>query len=206
MRHPKAENLVVESSPAAVSPDAWWRHACKRFMCVRFPVPIVFGYLALISLAYVFVVAHTPMSILAEGVHDDAFFMGRGRNLVEGEWMGPFSQFTLMKGPGYPLFLAAGNLLGLPVSLAHALFRIAAALVFVIVAQRLTRSQVPSGLLFALLVWTPASLMLTRVLRETNGNQSRAAEILGITRGKVRDRIAAFKIAVDTNVSINGDG
>jgi two-component system nitrogen regulation response regulator GlnG len=45
--------------------------------------------------------------------------------------------------------------------------------------------------------------LFTRVLRETAGNQSRAAEILGITRGKVRDRIAAFNISVDTNVSID---
>ncbi|MBL8850247.1 MAG: sigma-54-dependent Fis family transcriptional regulator [Planctomycetaceae bacterium] len=45
--------------------------------------------------------------------------------------------------------------------------------------------------------------LLTRVLRETDGNQSRAAEILGITRGKVRDRIASFRIAVDKNVSID---
>ena len=45
--------------------------------------------------------------------------------------------------------------------------------------------------------------LLTRVLRETEGNQSRAAEILGITRGKVRDRIAAFHIALDKSVSID---
>jgi two-component system nitrogen regulation response regulator GlnG len=44
--------------------------------------------------------------------------------------------------------------------------------------------------------------LFTRVLKETAGNQSRAAEILGITRGKVRDRIAAFNISVDTSVSI----
>ncbi len=42
--------------------------------------------------------------------------------------------------------------------------------------------------------------LLTRVLQETQGNQSRAAEILGITRGKVRDRIAAFGIVVDKDV------
>jgi two-component system nitrogen regulation response regulator GlnG len=42
--------------------------------------------------------------------------------------------------------------------------------------------------------------LLTRVLRETQGNQSRAAEILGITRGKVRDRIAAFGITVDKDI------
>ncbi len=44
--------------------------------------------------------------------------------------------------------------------------------------------------------------LLSRVLQETDGNQSRAAEILGITRGKVRDRIAAFKIQLERTVSV----
>jgi two-component system nitrogen regulation response regulator GlnG len=47
--------------------------------------------------------------------------------------------------------------------------------------------------------------LFTRVLQETAGNQSKAAEILGITRGKVRDRIAAFNIVLDKNVSIDSD-
>ncbi|MCA9323438.1 MAG: sigma-54-dependent Fis family transcriptional regulator [Planctomycetes bacterium] len=34
--------------------------------------------------------------------------------------------------------------------------------------------------------------LLERVLRQTRGNQSRAAEILGITRGKLRNRIKTF--------------
>lgn len=45
--------------------------------------------------------------------------------------------------------------------------------------------------------------LLTRVLQACGGNQSRAAEILGITRGKVRDRIAAFGINLDKSVSID---
>lgn len=44
--------------------------------------------------------------------------------------------------------------------------------------------------------------LLTRVLQETQGNQSRAAEILGITRGKVRDRVSAFGIVVDKDVHL----
>ena len=44
--------------------------------------------------------------------------------------------------------------------------------------------------------------LLTRVLQATGGNQTQAAEILGITRGKVRDRIGAFNISLDKNVSI----
>lgn len=45
--------------------------------------------------------------------------------------------------------------------------------------------------------------LFTRVLQETQGNQSRAADLLGITRGKVRDRIAAFGIIVDKEVHID---
>lgn len=42
--------------------------------------------------------------------------------------------------------------------------------------------------------------LFKRVLEETDGNQSQAAEILGITRGKVRDRIQTFGINLDTQV------
>ena len=44
--------------------------------------------------------------------------------------------------------------------------------------------------------------LFTRVLDSTGGNQSRTAETLGITRGKVRDRISAFGISFDKTVSI----
>ncbi|MEZ6137603.1 MAG: sigma-54 dependent transcriptional regulator [Pirellulaceae bacterium] len=44
--------------------------------------------------------------------------------------------------------------------------------------------------------------LFATVLQHTAGNQSRTAEILGITRGKVRDRIATFKIQLDRTVSV----
>lgn len=44
--------------------------------------------------------------------------------------------------------------------------------------------------------------LFTKVLEHTAGNQSKAAEILGITRGKVRDRIAAFDIQLDRTVLV----
>ncbi|MBC7822250.1 MAG: sigma-54-dependent Fis family transcriptional regulator, partial [Planctomycetaceae bacterium] len=47
--------------------------------------------------------------------------------------------------------------------------------------------------------------LLTRVLRETGGNQSKAAQILGITRGKIRDRIAAFGIKLEHGVHLDAE-
>lgn len=45
--------------------------------------------------------------------------------------------------------------------------------------------------------------LFARVLQETRGNQSKTATILGITRGKVRDRISSYKITVDPSVNVN---
>ncbi|WP_404309081.1 sigma 54-interacting transcriptional regulator [Neorhodopirellula lusitana] len=43
--------------------------------------------------------------------------------------------------------------------------------------------------------------VLMQVLQETDGNQSQAAEILGITRGKLRDRINTYRIRLKGDVS-----
>ncbi len=44
--------------------------------------------------------------------------------------------------------------------------------------------------------------LFTEVLHITNGNQSKAADILGITRGKVRDRVSTFGILFGKTVSL----
>ena len=44
--------------------------------------------------------------------------------------------------------------------------------------------------------------LFAKVLDVTNGNQSKTAEVLGITRGKVRDRIAAFGIQLGRTVVV----
>ena len=67
------------------------------------------------------------------------------------------------------------------------------------------RLQGDSTDLYAETVEMMERYLFTRVLQETEGNQSRAAEILGITRGKVRDRIAAFNISLGKNVTIEQD-
>jgi DNA-binding NtrC family response regulator len=45
--------------------------------------------------------------------------------------------------------------------------------------------------------------LLTRVLRETKGNQSKAAELLGITRGSLRNKIHTLGISIGHVVELN---
>lgn len=56
--------------------------------------------------------------------------------------------------------------------------------------------------LYAELIECVERELFARVLQATGGNQSKTSEILGITRGKVRDRIAAYDITVDPNVNV----
>lgn len=48
-------------------------------------------------------------------------------------------------------------------------------------------------------------ILISETLRHTGGNQSKASQILGITRGKIRDRIATFGIRVDKSVTIDDE-
>jgi DNA-binding NtrC family response regulator len=43
--------------------------------------------------------------------------------------------------------------------------------------------------------------MIAMVLKATEGNQSKTADILGISRGKLRDRIATYGIQMDRTIS-----
>ena len=49
-------------------------------------------------------------------------------------------------------------------------------------------------------------MLLTRVLKSTEGNQSRAAKILGITRGSLRNKIRTLRITIDQVVGVEENG
>ena len=130
------------------------------------PKWLTYLYVSLLGLAYVIVAVHTPISLHPDAPHDDGLFIRLGRSLAEGRWLGGFNQFTLMKGPGYPAFLAVANWLGVSVSLAHALFHCFAVTFFVTVCHRFIKSYLISGVLLTLLLWHPLSLTVLRVLRD----------------------------------------
>ena len=87
-----------------------------------------------------FLVLNLPIQIWPYAVHDDGLFMRLATNIASGHWLGEFNQFTLMKGPGYPLFLAVTSLSSLPLSATHALFQIVAISVTTWAVLRLTGS------------------------------------------------------------------
>jgi hypothetical protein len=70
----------------------------------------VFSLLALVK---IILVTKLPQG-LVESPHDGGLFLRLSSNILAGNWLGDYSNMTLIKGCFYPLFMAFNAILGLP--------------------------------------------------------------------------------------------
>jgi hypothetical protein len=101
--------------------------------------------------------------------YDDRLFLELAQHLVRGEWLGPYNELTLAKGPFYSLFIAAAFTVGLPLFLAQQLFYAAACALFTrALRPAVTASGARLGI-YLLLLWNPMTFdapSMGRVLRQ----------------------------------------
>jgi hypothetical protein len=129
------------------------------------PLLVVIFTVAVVRLA---IVLNLPILFLPKAGHDDGLFMRLGASLASGNWLGDFSQFTLMKGPGYPAFLAITNFSGLSVAATHGLFQFAAISLAAWAVYALTASRATAVVTLITLAFYPIGFMpeLLRVMRD----------------------------------------
>ncbi|MCB1814636.1 MAG: hypothetical protein KDK04_23375, partial [Candidatus Competibacteraceae bacterium] len=60
----------------------------------------------------------------AQHIHDDALFVNLANAILSGHWLGDYDQYTLIKGPFYPLWIALCNVVNLPLTYSHQLLYI----------------------------------------------------------------------------------
>lgn len=125
-----------------------WRVACLLAIVVFFAIS-----------------ALHPTSINAVAGHDDAWFVVRAESIVNGDWLGPYNEMTLIKGPTYPVFLAINHFLGTPLWLLQATLYLAACVAFTASLQSVTSSHSLRSALFVILLLQPA-LLPTRLIRD----------------------------------------
>jgi hypothetical protein len=128
-----------------------------------------FGVLAAIRL---WALQGQPLVAIANFVHDDRLFMDLASSILSGEWLGPYHERTLIKGPAFPLWIALTFVLGVPLRFAQNLLYVAACAIF-IVAIRPALPRVGKStwaLLCVLLLFNPmpfvADASWTRPVRE----------------------------------------
>jgi len=106
---------------------------------------------------------------IGPAIHDDRLFVELAARLINGEWLGPYNQFTLAKGPLFPLFIAGTFWLGLPLLLAQQLLYAGASAAVTRSLAPWLRSGAAQFSLYALLLLNPISYdagNLSRLMRQ----------------------------------------
>lgn len=120
----------------------------------------------LLSATYVNLYYYMPWGINLFAEYDDNLFVRQAYSLIAGDWLGTYTQFTLMKGSGYAFFLALVHFLGLPLYLLTAVFHTLATSFFVWSIYRLSQSRVLSIVLFITLLFLPVIISTDRIIRD----------------------------------------
>jgi hypothetical protein len=116
---------------------------------------LLLGFATLLVVGFVIAFGARTPAVITPADLDDGLFIQLGQSLASGRWLGHYNERTLVKGIGFPTFLAFVNLSGLPFTLALGLFYAACASFAGLVFGRLTRSLATGVALLAALLLTP---------------------------------------------------
>ncbi|MEJ5365513.1 MAG: hypothetical protein WHS86_10450 [Desulfosoma sp.] len=132
------------------------------------PVNIVVCLAALGAVALRFyLLQDQKLSALSDARYDSRLFIDLARSIAASRWLGPYDERTLVKGPFYPLWIAAAHHLHLPLlKTQHALYVLSAGSAAWALARRL--GSVGALFLFMVLLFHPTSYAAhtAMVLRE----------------------------------------
>jgi len=130
--------------------------------------------------------------------YDDSLFLIHAQNLLNGNWLGDLTYRTLIKGPGYPLFIAAAYWLGVPLLMAQQLLYIVACVVVIYALRGIVRNTSVLCLCFLLLLLNPFTYyypMVAALMRESVYN-SFALMFLAAMLGLWLHHVRGFAIGV----------
>ncbi len=106
---------------------------------------------------------------IGDAGYDERLFLWRAGDLTSGGWLGAYGNLTLVKGPFYPMFIAANFALGVPLFLAQHVLYAAACFLFAAALRPALPGALARLAVFAVLLFNPASFADqpgTRVVRE----------------------------------------
>src|SRR5437016_12008230 len=99
----------VERAPSGSASSLFSRLRCSSLLITA---------LILVALK-LWLVAAQPVVRHANSSFDDRLYLALAEQVLKGDWLGPYSQFTLMKGPMYSLFIAGTFLSAVPLPIAQ---------------------------------------------------------------------------------------
>jgi hypothetical protein len=127
---------------------------CDRNGGTRLSTVAIFAASA-ISLFFLIIAATRRVVLLPSATLDDQLFMNNAIALLSGRWLGNYSETTLVKGIGYPLFLVINNALGTPIAIGQSAIYVLACIYFSFIIFKIARSQAVFVVLLVIFLIAP---------------------------------------------------
>lgn len=122
------------------------------------------------SLFKLFLLSGQQLYALGYAAYDDRLFVDLANNLLKLNWLGEYGKLTLVKGPGYPIWIAFNFILGIPLLFSQNLLYILACIALILALRPLfSKKYYLLLIIFLLLLFNPTSFsseVATRVFRE----------------------------------------
>jgi hypothetical protein len=110
-------------------------------------------------------VINMPLFAHAGAGHDDRLMINMTDSLINGAWLGEYSEKTLVKGLFFPLFLVANDFFGIPYSLSIPGIYSIGCMIFVFGIKKLFQTEFPLFIIFLALLFNPISFADETFLR-----------------------------------------
>ena len=139
----------------------------------------IFFWIFVIGLAIVkqLLVFDLPIYAISNALPDDGLMVYLAENLRNGQWLGSYQRLTLVKGIGYPLFLALSNRLPFGYLSISSLFYTGSVLCMVYAVKPLFKTYKSLAVLYTVLLFSPVAASLVTFQRIYRNSIS-AAQVL----------------------------
>lgn len=127
--------------------------------------------IAIISFIRIHMVNKLPMIALPKEGSDDGLMVSLAKNIIEGKWLGTFESNTLVKGAGYPIFLALVKSLNLSYLFTINVLYVLACIYFIYAIKDDIKSKILKLIIFVVMIFNPisyAELSFQRIYRNFN--------------------------------------
>jgi len=125
-----------------------------------------FGFLIFTTLLALFLGSSRQIQAFPGAGHDDRLFINQTISLVQGNWLGSYNQFSLMKGPFYPFFLAINYFFGLPLLISQQIIYCLSGVALIYALSYFCRNRFVLLLIYTLYIFHPTPFVINRVIRE----------------------------------------
>jgi hypothetical protein len=119
---------------------------------------VALGAIAFTTVVSLILRLNAPLVLQTDWHADDALFTEHASYLLSGQWLGPYNLWTVAKGPGYPLFIAAVYKAHLLLVLAQHLVHLVAAAAMATAVARIARSRSLGVVIYCVLALDPSYL------------------------------------------------